>query len=532
MRLAVRQHLHLLDGRGLRILYRNAIDPAPSWLARTAPDLCILHTTFLSHARWSFSFDEYRRRFRWVAKLDCPKVALPQDEYDHAAVVDEWLLELGVTNVYSCFSPGQWETLYPQLLRRATFHETLTGFIDEDTAAELSGRIVPHAERGYDIVYRARQVPYWFGSHGQLKHRIAEVVQERAGAFGLRTDISTRPEDTIYGDGWLDFLMSGRAVIGSESGSSVLDPRGEVQRRISRLLAEQPDLTFDEVDAQMPSGWDSYSLFAMSPRHLEAVITKTAQVLVEGRYSGVLEAERHYIPLRRDFSNLDEALERLHDVEAVEAMTERAYKDVCLSGRNNLSTLADQVSREVPPHGRMQIALPFALAKRPSLPLRPQIEGKPFRQLLPHFATFGEALVRQPEARKLFLGSARKLVSLPLKDVVREVILLRVLARIRDEGGSGGEAWSLSAETEDGTLVIRTRIGATNGGKIPLDTPFEHVAWNHADVAQAVPIFPRHPRWGWIALGLYGRYEFAALGELARIDAGAARALLARALEG
>jgi hypothetical protein len=530
MRLAVRQHLHLLEGRGLRILYRNAIDPAPPWLAWTAPDLCILHTTFLSHARWNYDFADYREKFRWVARLDCPKVALPQDEYDHAGVMDDWLVELGVTSVYSCFGPDHWATLYPQLLRRATFHETLTGFIDEAAASSVAGRIVPHAQRPHDIVYRARNLPYWFGSHGQLKHRIAEVVQEHAGDHGLKTDISTRPEDTIYGDGWLDFLMSGRAVIGSESGSSVLDTRGEIQRRISRLLAEQPDLSFSEVDAQMPTGWDSYSLFALSPRHLEAVITKTAQILVEGRYSGVLEPERHYIPLHRDFSNLGEALERLHDVEAVEAMTERAYADVYLSGRNNLSSLGDQVCREVPPHCRKQIAFPFALAKRPSLPIRPPIEGKPFRQLLPHFATFAAALVSQPEARRLFLASVRGDVSLPRKDVVREVILLRILGRIRDEGGSGGEAWSVTAENDAGTLVIRTHAGDANGTEIPLDTPFEHVAWNHADIAQAVPIFPRHPRWGWIALGLYGRYEFTALGELARTDAGTTRALLARAL--
>jgi hypothetical protein len=531
MRLAVQQHLRMLEGRSLRILYRNAIDPAPPWLAWTAPDLCILHTTFLSHARWNYDFADYREKFRWVARLDCPKVALPQDEYDHACVMDEWLLELGATSVYSCFGADQWETLYPLLSHRAKFHETLTGFIDEEAAAELAGRIAPHAGRPYDIVYRARRLPYWFGSHGQLKHRVGEVVKARAGDLGLETDISTRPEDTIFGDGWLDFLMSGRAVIGSESGSSVLDTRGEIQRRISRLLAEQPDLNFEEVDAQMPSGWDSYSLFAMSPRHLEAVVTKTAQVLVEGRYNGVLEPERHYIPLRRDFSNLDEALQRLHDVESVEAMAERAYEDVYLSGRNNLSTLADQVCQEVPPRGRKQIAIPFALATRPSLPIRPPIEGKPFRQLLPHFATFAEALVSQPEARKLFLATARKRLSLPLKDVVREVILLRILARIRNEGGSRGEAWSLSAENAGGTLVIRTRVGATNGSKVPLDAPFEHVAWNHADIAQAVPIFPRHPGWGWIALGLYGRYEFTALGELARTDAGAARALLARALQ-
>jgi hypothetical protein len=530
MRLAVQQHLRLLEGRGLRILYRNAIDPAPPWLAWTAPDLCLLHTTFLSHARWNYEFEEYSRRFRWVAQLRCPKVALPQDEYDHAGLMDEWLLELGATSVYSCFGADQWQTLYPQLSGRATFHETLTGFIDEEAAAEIAGRITPHAERRCDIVYRARNLPYWFGSHGQLKHRIAEVVRERAGGLGLRTDISTRPEDTIYGAGWLDFLMSGRAVIGSESGSSVLDAQGEIQRRISRLLAERPDLTFDDVDSQMPSGWDSYAFFAISPRHLEAVITKTAQVLVEGRYSGVLEPERHYIPLRRDFSNLDEALDRLHDAAAVETMTERAYQDVYLSGRNNLSVLADQLYAEIGPHGKSRLALPLALAKRPSSPVRPPIEGKPLRQLLPHIVTFAEALARQPEARELVRAARRGSLSLPLKDVARELILLRILARIRDEGGSGGEPWSLSVENDAGTLVIRTRVGASNGREIQLDRPFEHVAWNHADIAQAVPIFPRHPRWGWIALGLYGRYEFTALGEVARTDPAAARTLLASAL--
>ena len=526
MRLAVRQHLQLLEGRGLRILYRNAIDPAPPRLARTAPDLCILHTTFLSHARWSYGFEEYRRRFGWVASLRCPKVALPQDEYDHAAVIEEWLLELGVTSVYSCFGPEQWGTLYPRLGRPAALHETLTGFIDEHAAAALAKRLVPHSQRQWDVVYRARKLPYWLGSHGQLKHRIAEVVRQRAGELGLRADISTRPEDTIYGAGWLDFMMSGRAVIGAESGSSVLDSRGEIQRRISRLVAEQPGIGFDEVDAQMPRGWDSYTFFAISPRHLEAVITKTAQVLVEGRYSGVLEAERHYIPLRRDFANLDEALGRLQDREAVEAMTERAYCDIYLSGRHNLSAFAERLAAEAGVRRAGQVALPFALAKRPSLPVRAPIEGKPLRQLLPHIATFAGALARQPEARTLFLASVRGRIPIPPQDVVRDVVLLRVLARIREEG-----PWTLRAENASGTIVIRTAEDKSGGREIRLDGPFEHVTWNHSDVAQAVPIYPRRPRRGWIALGLYGRHDFPALAEIARTDPGTARLLLARAVK-
>jgi hypothetical protein len=526
MRLAVRQHLHLLDGPGVRVLYRNAFDPAPPWLAWTQPDLCVLHTTFLG-VRWNHDFDDYRRRFDWIARLDCPRVALPQDEYNHSGVLDEWLLELGATSVYSCFGPDKWEALYPLLGRHATLHGTLTGFLDERSAAGLAGRIVPHSERRHDVVYRAKRLPYWFGSHGQLKHRIGEAVQERAEALGLSTDISTQRADTVYGTGWLDFLMSGRATIGAESGSSVLDKRGEIQRRISRLLGEQPSLTFDEVDAQMPPGWDSHAFFAISPRHLEAVITKTAQVLVEGDYSGVLEPETHYIPVRRDFSNLDEALERLHDVVAVEAMTERAYRDVYLSGRNNVSVLADQLHQEVGARKNTQVAFPFALARRPSLPIRSPIAGKPLRQLLPHIVTFAEALALQPKARRLFFAALRGRLSTPVEDVVREIVLLRVMARIRE----GDEPWSLSVEDETGTIVIRTHLGPPDEDAARLDGLFEQVVWNHSDVAQAVPIYPQHPRWGWMALGPYGRYDFTALAEVARTDASTARSLLAHALE-
>ena len=47
----------------------------------------------------------------------------------------------------------------------------------------------------------------------------------------------------------------------------------------------------------MPSGWDEYRFFADLPAAPRGRLTKTAQLLVEGRYSGVLEPERHYIPV-------------------------------------------------------------------------------------------------------------------------------------------------------------------------------------------------------------------------------------------
>jgi hypothetical protein len=534
MRLAVRQHLHVLDGRSdAQTLYHNAVDPAPPWVVRTAPDLCILHTTFLC-ARWYEDFDTYRRRFRWIAALDCPKIAFPQDEYDHAALLEDWLLELGATSVYSCFGREQRATLYPNLEQRITVHEALTGYIDEVAAAELAPRIVPHSKREWDIVYRATKLPYWFGSHGQLKHRIAEIVQRRAGELGLETDISTRWEDTIFGERWLDFVMSGRATIGCESGSSVLDPRGAIQRRIRELLAERPDLTFEEVDAQMPDGWDSYSFFAISPRHLEAVITKTAQVLVEGSYSGALVPERHFIPVQRDFSNLDEALDRLRDREEVEAMTERAYREVYLQGRNTLDAFAEQLRGEPTRRGR-RIAVPFAVARHlptrtlpESIARRPSL-NIPGRRQAVLLLTLIDGLAREPEARKLMVRSVRSRAALPPRDVVRDIILLRVLARIRRQGDHTDEPWSMSVENERGTITIESHPGPPAERGIQLDD-FNCVVWNHSAVAQAVPLFPQRPQWGWIGVGPDGRYEFRSLG-VGRTDDDGARALLERALK-
>ncbi len=65
----------------------------------------------------------------------------------------------------------------------------------------------------------------------------------------------------------------------------------------------------------------------------KAIACRTALVLFEGRYSGVVEPDRHFIPLRKDGSNLQEVIDRLRDGQAVDAMTERAHADVLASGR-------------------------------------------------------------------------------------------------------------------------------------------------------------------------------------------------------
>jgi hypothetical protein len=105
-------------------------------------------------------------------------------------------------------------------------------------------------------------------------------------------------------------------------------------------------------------GWDNHDFTVISPRVFEAAQTKTAQLLVEGEYDGILEADRHYMPLREDLSNLDEALERIADPAETEAFAERAWEDLILSGSYSygafaahVETVVEEVAGERPRRG-------------------------------------------------------------------------------------------------------------------------------------------------------------------------------------
>jgi hypothetical protein len=198
-----------------------------------------------------------------------------------------------------------------------------------------------------DIVYRARNLPYHLGHHGQLKHEIAQIVEPAARALGLRTDISTAIGDTQYGDAWFEFLASGRCVIGTESGSSALDPVGTIRRYEAEWTLSHPDASFEEFTALQEPGWDDYEFTAISPRLFEAAQTKTAQILVEGNYDGIVQPETQYFPLRDDFSNLTETLERVRDPAETEAMAERAWEDLIESGRYSYGAFAAHVESVV-----------------------------------------------------------------------------------------------------------------------------------------------------------------------------------------
>jgi hypothetical protein len=48
----------------------------------------------------------------------------------------------------------------------------------------------------------------------------------------------------------------------------------------------------------------------VSPKLLESARLGTALILFRGSYAGVIEPDKHYIPLEKDFSNIEGALRK------------------------------------------------------------------------------------------------------------------------------------------------------------------------------------------------------------------------------
>ena len=350
LRLSSLQQLQALEksSSSYEIVYFNAVFGVPSWFKNLDFDVIILSTLFLGMRWFPRYFQQWKQTMKWIAEFDCLKIAIPQDEYDHAHTLDDWLYDWNVQIIFSNFDDTYRETLYPKMHQKAEFHHCYTGYINQDTVDENS--LKPISQRPLDIVYRARHLPYWFGGYGQFKHTIAEKVTDYAPEHGLNIDISTNTDDTITGSEWIQFMASSRATIGCESGVSALDPRGEIKSSIMQWQQQEPNLSFENASKRLPVGWDDYEFLAIGPRHFEAVMTKTCQILIRGDYSGVLEADKHYIPVEHDFSNLDAVLQKLKDDTYIQQMVDTAYNDIACNDAYTYEAFAEQLDTVIQHH--------------------------------------------------------------------------------------------------------------------------------------------------------------------------------------
>lgn len=307
-------------------------------------DVIVIHYTIaIGWLREHYLSDASIGRIRHFQGL---KALFIQDEYRHVNALHESLRALEIDVLFTCVPKSEVEKVYPaQTLPRITKISNLTGYVPESL---LSVDVSPIAERPVDVGYRSRKPPYWLGELAYEKWRIAEIFGEHAAGTALNLNLSYNEAERLYGPAWTGFVASCKTMLGVESGSSVFDFDGSLQRDVEEYVLHRPEATFEEVQKRflLPhEGLVRYN--QISPRSFEAAALRTVMVLYEGEYSGILRPWRHYIPLRRDFSNFPEVLEAIRDPARLQKIADNAYNEVACNPAYSYKTFISRVDDDL-----------------------------------------------------------------------------------------------------------------------------------------------------------------------------------------
>lgn len=281
---------------------------------RTPDAVIVLHSVF-SNGRYLTG-----RLFDAIRRLRAPKAWFIGNEYKGMPEKMWFGEELGVDLLVSQFTTGASLRLYRERLGCR-----VVGIPNSGWDRHVFRPRRPTEQRPLDLGYRA------FDNGFELGHRERRELADRflaaASDHGLAVDISLDPRRRFDERGWADFLNRCKAQIGSEAGGDYFELTDSTRERVLAYRAQHPDATFEEVWERFFRDYrDPVPGRALSGRHVEAAGAKCTQVLLEGEYGGYLRPDEHYIPLRKDFSDLDEAIAKLRDADYSRRIRDAAHE--------------------------------------------------------------------------------------------------------------------------------------------------------------------------------------------------------------
>jgi len=310
----------------------NYINGQPIFLSNFRFDLIIIHYSLLAvkygNPGLLMSFAED------IKKINGYKIAFPQDEYLNSKFLNDFFKIIKLDRLYTLFyDKNDIKKVYPfSKANILNIHTVLPGYISCNMI-KPEKEILPFHKRKIDIGYRARKNPFWLGAFSTRKWEIAErFLKSKRGKKVY--DISTKPKDTIVGEKWLDFIENCRFFLAVEGGASLLDTDSSIRKRVDLYTQKNPNAPFQEVYKRLLEKYDNtINYFQLTPRIFEAVSRKSCLILMEGYYNGILIPNKHYIPLKQDYSNIEQVLDKLDDLEYVKKIIDTSYHDIILSGK-------------------------------------------------------------------------------------------------------------------------------------------------------------------------------------------------------
>lgn len=309
-----REHLPEAD-----VQYLHFQQPLPKEYEDISPDVFVINYDFLNY-RFTPLWPFIKNRHKKIAQRAGKVVAIAQDDFWANKHLDNWCMDWDVDRILTPID-NDLDVLYPRSIKHKEFRTALTGYVKSGPVPRTSLL----RDRSIDLGQRVRDMPPHLGRLAQAKARQAVTMANAATNAGFNVDVSTRVEDSFIGAAWFDFLSSCKFTVGMKGGASLHDPYGLTHTKVQAYLARHPEASFDEIERRCFKGKDMKHQFtAISPRLFEASMAGTCQILERDDYLGVLEPWRDYVPLNRDFSNMEEVLEAMKDIERCQEIVNNA----------------------------------------------------------------------------------------------------------------------------------------------------------------------------------------------------------------
>lgn len=274
----------------------------------------------LLHSTFSNTQELRRLLFLAVAASRLPKLFFIGNEYKSMPKKMHFCRRLGIDMLISQSNHQDVLAMYEQALGCRVASVPNTGF---DSAVFFP--VVPMAERRIDVGYRAYEAPWYLGNIE--KTEIADYFLHNAAALGLTTDISQDVGERFDASGYAAFLNRCRGQIGTESGGDYFELTDETRLKFIAYMSVNPDAPWNEVRKQFFENYGpSVPMRIISGRQVEAAACKTVQIMFDGRYNGYFRADEHFISLKKDYSNIDEVMQKFRDDDYCRRMVDSAYE--------------------------------------------------------------------------------------------------------------------------------------------------------------------------------------------------------------
>jgi hypothetical protein len=311
-----------------RIRPLNTDEPLPRPVAELDFELVIVHYTVPGTGFYNLTEDH----LRWLKTSRGYKLLLNQDEDRYCGHRFWFINEVGFDALETMLEPSEYHKVYGRHTSVPRIRTAIPGYVSQQMVADGERLRTPDEQRPVDVGYRGRDVSPVMGRGGREKYEVGRRFLELAADTDLTLDIGLSEDDYLFGEEWPQFLARCKGMLGVESGVSVFDVDDRVMSQYEELVEEGIEPTGENLtEAAAAEGQINYR--TISARHFEAAAMRCCQILFEGDYSGALEPMRHYIPVRKDFSNFDEVVRLFRDSNLRRELTENAHRELIASGR-------------------------------------------------------------------------------------------------------------------------------------------------------------------------------------------------------